>query len=326
MANAPIDLRVAGAKKVQDATTDPAMTTLDISKDDGLLWVRMNRPEALNAYSEAMGDELEATFRSASLDDEVGAVIVTGNGPAFCAGADLTREGNVFALDEAARPTYADLDERLDDPAIVAGVRDKGGRLALAIHECRKPVIAAINGAAVGVGATMTLAMDFRLMSTEARIGFVFARLGLVPEACSTWFLPRLVGLQQALEWCLGADMITPDEALAAGLARSVHAPEELLPAAEALARKLIKGRSPAAIALTRRMLRGGLAAATPLEAHKAETLAMFYLSQADGREGVEAFMQKRRPVFTGRASALPGEAESILDRLDRDARTRPEK
>jgi enoyl-CoA hydratase/carnithine racemase len=292
------------------------MSTIDTFNDNGVLWVRMNRPEALNAYSEALGDDLEAAIRAASLDDAVGAIIVTGNGPAFCAGADLTREGNVFALDETARPTFEDLDERLDDPAIVSGVRDKGGRLALAIHQCRKPIIAAINGAAVGVGATMTLAMDFRLASSEARLGFVFARLGLVPEACSTWFLPRLVGLQQALEWCLTGDLITPEEALKAGLLRSVHAPEDLLAAAEALARRLITGKSPVAVALTRRMLRGGLAASDPLEAHKVETLAMFHLSQGDGREGVAAFMAKRKPAFTGQASDL-GAAEAILDRLD---------
>lgn len=292
------------------------MKTLTTHLDDGVLWVRLNRPDELNAYSVQLGDELEATFIAASADDAVGAIIVTGEGKAFCAGADLTREGNVFGLDETAHPTMRDLDERLDDPHINALVRDKGGKLTLAIHACRKPVIAAINGAAVGVGATMTLAMDFRLASTEARLGFVFARLGLVPEACSTWFLPRLVGVQQALEWCLTGDLITPEEGLKAGLLRSVHEPDELLAAAEALARKLIKGRSPAAIALTRRMVRGGLSLPTPLEAHKVETLAMFYLSQADGREGVEAFMQKRKPEFMGTASALPGEAESLLDRI----------
>lgn len=293
------------------------MTTLSTNLDNGVLWVRLDRPDALNAYSEAMGDELIRTFEAASLDDAVGAVIVTGSGKAFCAGADLTREGNVFGLDETAQPTFQDLDERLDDAALSAGVRDKGGMLTLAIHHCRKPVIAAINGSAVGVGATMTLAMDFRLASTEARLGFVFARLGLVPEACSTWFLPRLVGLQQALEWTLTGDMITPDEALQAGLLRSIHQPDDLLPAAEALARKIIEGRSPAAIALTRRMLRGGLAASDPVEAHKVESLAMFHLSQTDGLEGVRAFMEKRRPDFTGQASALSEGLEAVLRRLD---------
>lgn len=292
------------------------MTTLSTHLDDGLLWVRLNRPDALNAYSEAMGDELIRTFEAASLDSAVGAVIVTGAGKAFCAGADLTRDGNVFGLDETARPTFQDLDERLEDAALIAGVRDKGGMLALAIHRCRKPVIAAINGSAVGVGATMTLAMDFRLASTEARLGFVFARLGLVPEACSTWFLPRLVGVQQALEWTLTGDMITPDEARQAGLVRSIHEPDDLLPAAEALARKIITGRSPAAIALTKRMVRGGLASPDPLEAHKVESLAMFHLSQSDGLEGVRAFMEKRKPKFTGQASALPEGLEAVLERL----------
>lgn len=246
----------------------------------------------------------------------MGAVIVTGSGKAFCAGADLTRDGNVFGLDETARPSFQDLDERLEDAALIAGVRDKGGMLALAIHRCRKPVIAAINGSAVGVGATMTLAMDFRLVSTEARLGFVFARLGLVPEACSTWFLPRLVGVQKALEWTLTGDMITPDEALQAGLVRSIHEPDDLLPAAEALARKIITGRSPAGIALTKRMVRGGLAAPDPTEAHKVESLAMFHLSQSDGLEGVRAFMEKRKPKFTDQASALPEGLEAVFERL----------
>ncbi len=293
------------------------MTTLSTHLDDGLLWVRLNRPAELNAYSETMGDELIRRFEAASLDDAVRAIIVTGAGKAFCAGADLTREGNVFGLDETAQPTFQDLDEQLEDAALIAGVRDKGGMLALAIHRCRKPVIAAINGSAVGVGATMTLAMDFRLASTEARLGFVFARLGLVPEACSTWFLPRLVGLQKALEWSLTGDMITPDEALNAGLLRSVHQPDELLPAAEALARKIISGRSPAAIALTKRMMRGGLAAPDPVEAHKVETMAMFHLSQADGLEGVRAFMEKRKPNFIGTASSLPSGLDAVLERLD---------
>ena len=160
--------------------------------------------------------------------DEVRAVVVTGAGRAFCAGMDLSAEGNVFGLDETLSPTPADLRDRLDDPEIADGVRDTGGKVTLAIHELPKPVIAAINGAAVGIGATMTLAMDIRMASTKAKIGFVFGRLGIVPEAASTWFLPRIVGIQQALEWVYSADILTAEQAHEGGLVRSVHEPDEL--------------------------------------------------------------------------------------------------
>lgn len=289
------------------------MSTLQLDLHDRILWIRLNRPDQLNAFDVAMGDELEAAFRDASRNDEVGAIIVTGNGKAFCAGADLTAEGNVFALDETARPDLAMLRERFDEPDVRDFIRDKGGRVTLAIHECRKPVIAAINGAAVGVGATMTLAMDFRMASTAARMGFVFARLGVVPEACSTWFLPRLVGMQQALEWCLTGDIFDAEAGKTAGLIRSVHEPEALLADAEAFARKLIDGRSAAAIAVTRQMLRRNAALPDPAEAHLIETLAMFDLSRSDGREGVAAFMEKRKPVFADKASALPGDLETLF-------------
>jgi enoyl-CoA hydratase/carnithine racemase len=288
------------------------MSTLQLDLEDRVLWIRLNRPDQLNAFDVAMGDELEAAFREASLNDAVGAIIVTGNGKAFCAGADLTREGNVFALDETAEPDLDMLRARFDEPHVRDFIRDKGGRVALAIHECRKPVIAAINGAAVGVGATMTLAMDFRMASTEARMGFVFARLGVVPEACSTWFLPRLVGMQQALEWGLTGDIFDAEAGKAAGLIRSVHEPDQLLAEAEAFARRLIKG-SPAAIAVTRQMLRRNPALPDPVEAHLIETLAMFDLSRSDGKEGVAAFMEKRKPVFTDKASALPGRLDALF-------------
>jgi enoyl-CoA hydratase/carnithine racemase len=175
--------------------------TLDWSVEDGVLTLTLDRPDQLNAFTVTMAEELVAAFERASADDEVGAVVVTGRGRAFCAGMDLSVDGNVFGLDESLEPTLADLHDRLDDPEIVAGVRDTGGRVALAIYACTKPVIAAINGPAVGIGATMTLPMDVRLASDRARIGFVFGRLGIVPEACSTWFLPRIVGISRALEW-----------------------------------------------------------------------------------------------------------------------------
>jgi len=236
----------------------------------------------------------------------VRAVVVTGAGRAFCAGMDLSATGNVFGLDEDADPTPESIRSSFDDPAYVDGVRDTGGKVTLAIHALPKPVIAAINGAAVGIGATMTLAMDLRLASTKARIGFVFGRLGIVPEAASTWFLPRIVGIQQALEWVYSAEIITAEAALAGRLVRSVHEPDELLPAAYALARSFVVDRSPVALGLAKQLLYRNGAADHPLEAHLSDSLAMWHTSVGDGKEGVAAFLEKRPPVFAGKASALP--------------------
>ena len=284
----------------------PSYETLDWTVDDGVLTLTLDRPDQLNAFTVTMAEELVAAFDRASADDDVAAVVVTGRGRAFCAGMDLSAEGNVFGLDESLEPTLADLHDRLDDPEIVAGVRDTGGRVALAIYACTKPVIAAINGAAVGIGATMTLPMDVRLASDRARIGFVFGRLGIVPEACSTWFLPRIVGISRALEWVYSADILTAQEAYDGGLVRSVHPEDELLGAAQELARKFVAGRSPVATALARQMMYRNSAQEHPLEAHRVDSLAMFYTSVGDGKEGVAAFREKRDPDFTGRASQLP--------------------
>jgi enoyl-CoA hydratase/carnithine racemase len=193
------------------------------------------------------------------------------------------------------------MNQRLHDPAIQAGVRDTGGRVTLAIFNCAKPVIAAINGAAVGIGATMTLAMDFRIASEKARIGFVFGKIGITPEACSTWFLPRIVGIQQALEWCYSAEIMDGHEAQRGGLVKAVVAPDQLLPEAYKLARKFIDNRSPVAIALTRQMMYRNSAQPHPLEAHKVDSLAIFYASLQDGKEGVRSFLEKRAPQFTAR-------------------------
>jgi enoyl-CoA hydratase/carnithine racemase len=219
---------------------------------------------------------------------------------------DLAVEGNVFGLDEDVAPTPADLRDRLTDEPFQSGVRDTGGKVTLAIHACPKPVIAAINGAAVGIGATMTLAMDLRLASSTARIGFVFGRLGIVPEAASSWFLPRIVGIQQALEWVYSAEILTADQALAGRLLRSVHEPDELLEAAYALARSFVVGRSPVALGLAKQLLYRNASAPHPIDAHRADSLAMWHTSIGDGREGVAAFREKRDPEFTGRASDLP--------------------
>lgn len=287
--------------------SDPAYTTIRWHLDeDGIATITLDRPDALNAFTVAMADELEDAFVRAAEDDAVRAVVVTGSGRAFCAGMDLNAEGNVFGLDETLRPTPADLRERFDEPEIHDGVRDTGGRVTLAIHACPKPVIGAINGAAVGIGATMTLAMDVRMASQRARIGFVFGRLGIVPEACSTWFLPRIVGLPTALELFYAADILDADTALGHGLVRSVHEPDDLLPAAYDLARRFTRDRSPAALALTKQMTYRHSAAPHPLDAHLADSLAMFYTSIGDGKEGVAAFLEKRAPRFTARISDLP--------------------
>jgi enoyl-CoA hydratase/carnithine racemase len=287
-----------------DHPNHPVLETLRVTVTDRVMTVLLHRPEQLNAFTVTMAHELIGLFTRVSDDDAVGAVVVSGEGRAFCAGMDLSAcgEGNVFGLNEALEPTLQDLRERYEDPAIVNGVRDLGGRLALAIHACKKPVIAAINGAAVGVGVTMTLAMDVRLASEAARFGFVFGRLGVVPEACSTWFLPRLVGLSQALDWVYSARIFDAREALAGRLVSAVHAPEDLLAAAQALAASYVSGRSGVSVALMRQMMLRNSTAASPDEAHRIESLAMFYTSREDGREGVQAFLEKRPPVFTRQA------------------------
>lgn len=283
--------------------------TLSISTDDdGITTLTLDRPDALNAFDLTMARELADFFTVRAYDDATRAIVVTGAGRAFCAGMDLAAEGNVFGLDETLSPTPEALRAHLADasvhPEYATGLRDTGGKVSLAIHALPKPVIAAINGPAVGIGATMTCAMDARLASTTARIGFVFGRLGIVPEACSSYFLPRIVGIAQALEWVYTADVLTPEEALAGRLLRSVHAPDELLPAAYELARRFVVGHSSAAMGLAKRLLThssGG-----PLEAHAAESLAMWHTSMGDGKEGVAAFREKRPPVFTSTTAALP--------------------
>ena len=277
--------------------------TIDYRIADRVLTLTLSRPDQLNSFTVEMANELEHAFRRASDDDAVGAIVVTGAGKAFCAGMDLGAAGNVFGLDESLRPTLKDMRERLHEPPIANGIRDTGGKVTLAIFDCKKPVIAAINGAAVGIGATMTLAMDIRLASEKARIGFVFGKIGIVPEACSSWFLPRVVGLSQALEWCYTADIIDAQEAQRGGLVKAVYSPEQLLPEAYKLARRIIDNRSPVAIALTRQMLYRNAAQPHPIEAHRVDSLGVYYQSLKEGKEGVRSFLEKRAPVYDSKAS-----------------------
>jgi enoyl-CoA hydratase/carnithine racemase len=253
----------------------------------------LDRPERMNAVTPSLLDALIAALDRADADDEVRAVIVTGAGRAFCAGADLGAGGATF--DSAARGRAQRAEEH----------RDGGGRVTLRIFDMKKPVIAAINGAAVGFGITMTLPMDVRLASTAARIGFVFARRGVVPEACSTWFLPRLVGISQAAEWVFTGRIFSAEEARAGGLVSRVVPPGELLPAARALAREIAEHTSAVSVALARQMMWKLLGADHPMEAHRLDSQGMFWTGRsADAREGVTAFLEKRPARFTLRPSA----------------------
>lgn len=283
--------------------TASTYTNISYAVAEGVLTLTLNRPEQLNAFTIDMSRELIHAFNRASDDDEVGAIVVTGAGRAFCAGMDLSREGNVFGLDESLAPTLEDVQLRGDEPAMMDGVRDSGGLVALAIYDCKKPVIAAINGAAVGIGATMTCAMDIRLVSEHAKVGFVFNKIGITPEACSSWFLPRIVGVQTALEWCYTGDILDAQTLLHDRFARAVYPADELLPKAYALATRIV-AHSPVAIALTRQMMYRNSAQAHPRAAHDVDSLSIFYTSLKSGKEGVSSFLEKRTAEFTDTTSA----------------------
>ncbi len=282
--------------------------TISYEIEQSVLTIRLNRPDNMNAFTVEMANELIDAFSRANDSDEVKAIVVTGNGKAFCAGMDLSQADNgfetdnVFGLNEALNPSIAELGEKLNSPEYLDGVRDTGGRVTLAIYNCNKPVIAAINGAAVGIGATMTCAMDIRLASDKAKIGFVFNKIGITPEACSTWFLPRIVGISQALEWCYSGDIIGADEAKDARFVKSVLPADELLDAAYSIARKIVQ-HSPVAIALTRQMMYKNSALPHPVDAHIVDSLAMLHVSRNDGKEGVQSFLEKRKPDFSQRVS-----------------------
>ncbi|GGA42057.1 enoyl-CoA hydratase [Sphingomonas psychrolutea] len=279
----------------------PAFTTIRLDIADQIATITLDRPDKLNAFNAAMLADLIAAFDATDADDGVRAVIVTGAGRGFCAGADLSGGAATFDYDASGGWNGAESPVRADGSVDYAhpAVRDGGGLLSLRIFASKKPVIGAINGAAVGVGATMTLPMDFRLASDAARFGFVFARRGIVPEACSSWFLPRLVGIGQALEYCYSGAVFDAAEALRGGLVRSVHAPDDLLPAARALALRLTAEGAPVSIALMRKMLYAGLGAPHPMDAHKIESRAIWARgASADAKEGVTAFLEKRAAVF----------------------------
>lgn len=279
------------------------LNTLLYRVEQGILTLTLNRPEKLNSFTVEMANELIAAINHASEDDRVRVIIVTGSGKAFCAGMDLSPQGNVFGLDESLQPTLKDMQERLGEKEIEAGVRDTGGQVTLAMYECKKPIIAAINGAAVGIGATMTCAMDIRIASESAKVGFVFNKIGITPEACSSWFLPRIVNMGTALEWIYSGDLIPADELEKKGYVNSVVAPELLMETAYKIADRITQ-HSPVAIALTRQMMYRNAAQPHPLAAHEVDSLAIFYASQTSGKEGVKAFLEKRAPNYSDKASS----------------------
>jgi enoyl-CoA hydratase/carnithine racemase len=274
---------------------------------DSVATVTLNRPERMNAFTGVMMSELIDAFDRIDADDDVRAVIVTGAGDrAFCAGADLGGGGETFAKGGS------------DIQTSVGVPRDGGGMVSLRIFDCTKPVIGAINGAAVGVGVTMTLPMDIRLASDNARFGFVFARRGIVPEACSSWFLPRLVGISTATEWCYTGRVFPAAEAHERGLVRSVHAPADLLPAAHEIAREIADNTAPVSVALTRQMLWRMLGADHPMEAHRVDSRGIQSRgASADAREGVESFLEKRTPNYPVRVS--DGLPDIFVDWVDPD-------
>jgi enoyl-CoA hydratase/carnithine racemase len=275
----------------------PTFETLLYAKQDGVATITLNRPERMNAFTAEMMRDLIDVFDVTDADDEVRCVIVTGSGRAFCAGADLgSAGGSTFDhTGEEVRPLQIK----------VNGIRrDGGGRVSLRIYDSLKPVIAAVNGAAVGVGVTMQLPMDIRMASSTAKFGFVFARRGIVPEACSSWFLPRLVGIQTAMEWCATGRVFSAQEALERGLVRSLHAPEDLLDAAMTLAREIADNTAPVSVALTRQMLWRGLEAHHPMEGHMAESRGIMARGvSADAKEGIASFLEKRSPDYPNRVS-----------------------
>ena len=271
-----------------------SFTQIEYSVSEQIATITLNRPEKLNAFTTKMMHEIVGAFDKSDADDDVRAVIVTGSGRAFCAGADLSSGGETFSRGDS------DIARVSREASVSRVLRDGGGLVSLRIFNSKKPVIGAINGPAVGVGVTMTLPMDIRLASSTAKFGFVFTRRGIVPEACSSWFLPRIVGISRATEWVFTGRMISPEEAQEAGLVRSVHAPDELLSAARAIAKDIANNTAPVSVALSRQMLWRMLGASHPMDAHRLESRAMMERgNSADAREGVMSFLEKRPADFS---------------------------
>lgn len=272
--------------------------TLRYEVAEGVATITLSRAEKLNAFTTQMMEEMLEALDRIDADDEVRAVIVTGDGRAFCAGADLSEGAAAFVFEGEVANGDGGLNYSID------AARDGGGRVTLRLFQCQKPIIAAINGPAVGIGATMTLAMDIRLASESARVGFVFARRGIVPEAASSWFLPRIVGIAQALEWCFSGRVFDAQEALKGGLVRSVHAADDLLPAALAIAREIADNTAPVSVALIRQMMWRGLGMTDPMQAHRIDSRGILSRGRSgDVAEGVTAFLEKRPAAFPDRVS-----------------------
>lgn len=271
--------------------------TLKYELSENILTITLNRPDRMNAFTKKMSQEIVQAFADANEDDEVKAIVVTGEGKAFCAGADLGGGEKTFNMGGGSKA------KNLEDD--IDRIRDTGGLCTLAIFESKKPVIGAINGAAVGIGATMTLAMDIRLASEKAKYGFVFARRGITPEAASAWFLPRIVGISQALEWCMRGDVFGAEEAKEGGLVKDVYPADQLLDEAYKLARVIVDNCAPVSIALTRQMMWRMLGADHPMEAHKIDSRAIYYRGkQSDAKEGVMSFLEKRPAEFKDKPSS----------------------
>ncbi len=277
--------------------------TIQCEVSEQILTITLNRPDKLNAFNATMQRELIEAFDVADKDDEIRAIIVTGAGRAFCAGADLSSGADTFDRDARRGPVKRLADGRVDysDP----NVRDGGGRLTLRIFKCLKPVIAAVNGPAVGIGVTMQLAMDIRIASENAKFGFVFSQRGIVPEAASSWFLPRIVGISKALEWCFTGRVFPASEAHQAGLVSQVVAPDQLIPAARTLAREIASKTAPVSIALIRQMMWRLSATDDPMEAHKIDSRGIYTRGRSgDVKEGVMAFLEKRPAHFKDKISS----------------------
>ena len=273
-------------------STNSKYTEIIYEVSDNIATVTLHRPDKMNAFTGVMMNELLQVFDEIDADDNVRAVIVTGSGRAFCAGADLSHGADTFS------------DGKLSGQTPTSVRRDGGGMVTLRMFRCNKPIIGAINGAAVGIGATMTLPMDIRIAADSAKMGFVFTRRGIVPEACSSWFLPRLVGISQAQEWVLTGRVFLADEALRGGLVRSIHPQEELLQVARDLAKEIVDNAAPVSVALARQMMWRMLGASHPMEAHRVDSRGIQERGRsADTREGVTSFLQKRPAVFSDKVT-----------------------